>query len=158
MGRCKMKKNYFFDRLMSLFYDYLFVIITMGVIAFGLYYLDKNVMEIPYFYIVLVIIEVFFYFIIYPLICLKLKGSLGKSLNDLYIEPTLGRITYGRILFREVFLKQLFYLTIIGIIVEIIFYLSKKQTLHDYYLKTKVLKKEPEEEEKPKRRLFRKNK
>jgi len=153
-----MKKNYFFDRLMSLCYDYLFVIIIMGFIAFGLYYLNDQVIKIPYFIIVIIIIEAVFYFIIYPLICLKLKGSLGKSLNDLYIEPTLGHITYGRILFREIFLKQILYITIIGIIVEIFFYLIKKQTLHDYYLKTKVLKKEPEEKEKPKKRLFRKNK
>lgn len=131
-----MKIKSYVDRMISLCYDYIFVVLSVFIIYLVLNYWVKVDMWL------IIVCSILYYLIIYPLICLLLKSSVGKALNDLYIEPTNGRITYGRILFREVIMKQLLYLTIIGLIWEIIFLIVKKETLHDYYLKTVVKKKE----------------
>ena len=129
-----MKIKNYVDRIISLCYDYIFVILSILIIYLVLNYWLKVDMWL------IIVWSIIFYLILYPLICLLLKGSVGKALNDLYIEPTNGKITYGRILFREVIMKQLLYLTILGLIWEIIFFIVKKETLHDYYLKTVVKK------------------
>ncbi len=136
-----MKNKNILDRLMSLAYDYIFVSLVLLVITVGLNVLNQKMIELKHIWYYMIGINVFIYFIMMPMIYKKLEGSLGKSLNDLYVVPTKGKITYGRILFREIIMKQLLYLTLIGIIVEIVFYLVKKETLHDYYLKTTVKKK-----------------
>lgn len=129
-----MKIKNFVDRIISVFYDYIFVVLFIGIMSLLLYMLDVKLWLI-------IVCGVLFYFIVYPIICFILKGSVGKALNDLYVEATYGKMTYGRVLFREVIMKQLLYLTIIGLIIEIIFFIVKKELMHDYYLKTIVKKK-----------------
>ncbi|QVK18012.1 RDD family protein [Mycoplasmatota bacterium] len=136
-----MKKKYVLDRFISLCYDYIFVIIVLGIITFGLDFLNKQYVHFNHSWYVIIAIDVFVYLFGFSFIYLKLDGSVGKSLNDFYIESTYGTITYGRILFREIIMKQLFYLTVIGFLIEVIFFIVKKDTIHDYYLKTKVIKK-----------------
>ncbi len=136
-----MKKKYIIDRFISLCYDYMFVIIVLGTITLGLQFLNEILFHVNNIWLYIVLIDIVLYFIGFTILSLKLKGSLGKSLNDLYIESTKGRITFGRILFREIIFKQLMYLSVIGFIAELVFFIIKKDTLHDYYLKTKVKKK-----------------
>jgi len=128
-----VKLKFYVDRIISLLYDYIFVILLLGFISLILY-----LFQVPL--TIIIICDGLTYFIGYPLICLKLQGSFGKSLNDFIVEPTLGKITYGRVLFREVFMKQLLYLTVIGFLFAVIFFIIKKETLHDFYLKTQVKK------------------
>jgi len=136
-----MNKKYALERLKSLCYDYIFALLILAIITFVLEFVFKTWQILGYSWYIIIILDIMIYFIGFPFIYFKLDGSVGKSLNDLYIESTKGNITFGRILFREIIMKQLLYLTIIGIIVEIIFFILKRETLHDYYLKTVVRKK-----------------
>ncbi|HEY8364653.1 MAG TPA: hypothetical protein VIK84_03695 [Haloplasmataceae bacterium] len=151
-----MKRKYLVDRIISLCYDYILVIMMIGFTSFILHYLKVHLA-------IIIIIDIFIYFFAYTYICYLLKGSIGKTLNDLYVEPTSGRFTFGRVLFREIIMKQILYLTIIGFICDLVFFILKKDTLHDYYLKTTVKKKETKKEvnkkaKKNKISIFRKKK
>ena len=144
---------------MALCYDYIFVLLLVTLISFGLDYLNRKYFHMLHFVYLIIIVNALVYFVVFPLVSLKLNGSIGKSLNDLYVNPTNGKMTYGRILFREILMKQILYLTIIGFIYDFIFFITKKETLHDYYLKTTVYKKEkPVKEDTKKHKLFFKSK
>lgn len=136
-----MKKKYLLDRFVSLCYDYLFVIIVLGLSTFIIYIINKYFWNYDHIIIIIILFSILLYLFGYTLLSLILNGSFGKYLNDLYIEPTQGKITFGRVLFREIILKQLLYITILGLFIDLIFFIIKKDTLHDYYLKTKVVKK-----------------
>ncbi len=154
-----MKKKYIIDRIMALCYDYIFVLLLVTLISFGLDYLNQKYFHMQHFVYLIIVVNVLVYVIVFPLISLKLNGSIGKSLNDLYVNPTNGKMTYGRVLFREILMTQILYLTIIGFVCDIIFFITKKETLHDYYLKTTVYKKEkPVKENTKKHKLFFKSK
>lgn len=130
-----MKKNRIFERFISLCYDYIFVLIVLALVTFSLYFIMGK------HWFIIIMVDILVYFIVIPFVYFKLNGSLGKNLNEMYVKPTLGKMTFGRVLFREILFKQLFYLTGVGLIAEVIFLVIKRETMHDYYLKTKVLKK-----------------
>ncbi len=136
-----MEKKYIMDRFVSLCYDYLFVLIVLGLSTSAIYILNKYLWNLEHVKLIIIFINIILYLFAYTLLSLKLNGSFGKYLNDLYIEPTQGKITFGRVLFREIIMKQLLYITVVGLLIDIIFFIFKKDTMHDYYLKTKVIKK-----------------
>lgn len=147
-----MKHSIYLERFISLCYDFLFVAITSYLFWIGLTFINNQWMHIEYFNVITIIVCVIIYILEYTLLPLKLKGTLGHYLNDLNMEAITGRITVGRLLFREVLLKHLLYVTIIGFIVDIVFFIIKKQTMHDYFLQTKIIKKKILEEEELKKR------
>lgn len=66
--------------------------------------------------------------------------TVGKMILQLRVVPTAGKLTFGRMLFREILLKHIFYGLGLGIIIDLILVgLFKKVPVHDELLQTKVV-------------------
>lgn len=139
-----VKESMFINRVVAMGYDLVLLMILAVIALLGAGYLNKEyfLLNDTYFYTIAGVIFFILYFIFFVIIPVKLKGTVGKSFCDLEVKPTFGKMTMGRWLFRELIFKYLFYLTLIGIIIDILYMIFKHKTVHDEYLKTIVVKKQ----------------
>lgn len=159
-----MKNSLFMNRLLAFLYDIVLQLILLLIIYIGLnFFSDTYLKHTTLKNMVFIGAILFVFLILFTVLPLKLKGTFGKMMTDLEVVPTNGRMTIGRWLFRELIFKYLYpylgvtlfiiflkpkdfnYLLIylgLGLFVEFGFILIKRKTVHDYFLKTKVIKKE----------------
>lgn len=138
-----VRKQHIMERLVSNIYDFIITIIISAILIIGFDFINRSYLHLSQIRKNMIIIGIclIIYLFLYTILPLRIEGTIGKYIMELSIKPTKGRITFGRILFREVFLKHLLYFTVVGLIYELVFFIIKKQTVHDYYLKTTVEKK-----------------
>jgi RDD family len=150
------------NRLLAVVYDIIIQIIIVIIVLFGVEYLNTTIFKLDNNERDWIMwgIGLILFFIFFGLIPIKLKGTIGKFLVELEVISTKGKFTFGRWIFRELFLKYgylylglilliqietievihfIFYL-IFGLIMELFFIIVKRKTIHDYYLKTIVKK------------------
>jgi hypothetical protein len=98
--------------------------------------------------------------IFFAILPLKLNGTIGKYLTETQVLTSNGRFTIGRWFIRELVLKYgYFYIGIgltmrckninylvfyigFGLLVSLLFIMVKRMTIHNFYMKTYVIKKE----------------
>ncbi|MDF2699809.1 MAG: hypothetical protein K0Q49_1365 [Haloplasmataceae bacterium] len=138
------KKYLVLDRLLALIYDLIFIGLSLLVIILGYNYLNTNIFKFGTTLknIILIFICFLVYLIEFTVLPLLIKSTVGKYLTELEIISTQGKITFGRLLFREMILKHILYLSVIGFIADCFYFMVKKQTIHDFLLKTSVIHKE----------------
>lgn len=168
-----MKKLTIFNRLSALLYDIILQFLLAIVVLLGFNYLNKRFFHFDD--IIRNVIMIIAYFVLFILLFTvlpkKLKGTLGKYFAELEVITNHGKITFGRWLFREFVFKYFYpylgialtlsfsfikpiYLAIylaVGLGIEIIFIIMKRKTIHDYFLKTAVVKRTDANTEKKKR-------
>ena len=161
-----MKKLLLYRRFIALIYDIVLQITLIFIVMLGIKFLEIPYLQLNQFNHTLLMSGIGFllYIIFFGILPFKLKGTIGKYFADVMVVATKGKFTIGRWIFRELVFKYLyFYIGIaftvyfiemtniflyllffisFGFLVEILFIIVKKEALHNYYLKTSVVKRE----------------
>jgi len=152
-----------FNQILAFIYD----VIIQVLLVLGTYLLFEHVLldgvKNTYTKNAIIAVASIIILILYlAVIPIKLRGTIGKYMADLEVVATKGKFTFGRWLFREAVIKYgfiyigvavlllfpkikpLFFFIYIGIgfLIQLLFIIVRRKSIHDYLLKTKVITKD----------------